>query len=186
MTGHARFAVAALAVVLTLGCSREKKPETASTETPAETAADVDAEQAALHKADASGTYGGGVHLKKSVPISEILANPADYEGKIVQVSGTVEAVCPRRGCWMDLAGDQAGETLRVKVADGEIVFPLSAKGNHAVVEGVVEKIELTEEQHRAWKEHEAQERGETFDPATIEGPLTSWRIHGLGARIES
>ncbi len=140
-------------------------------------------EDAALHKADPKGNYGAGVVLQKTTAIGAILAQPADYEGKIVQVAGTVHEVCQRRGCWMELADGDA--TLRVKVTDGEIVFPVSAKGSHAVVEGVVEKIELDEAQHKAWKQHQAEERGATFDPSTVSGPLTLWQIAGLGARID-
>jgi hypothetical protein len=142
-----------------------------------------DAEQDALHKSDPTGTYGAGVHLKESIALTAIVDNPSEYEGRIVQVSGKVDEVCPRRGCWIDLADGE--KTLRVKVTDGEIVFPLSAKGTEAVVEGIVEKIELDEEQHRAWKAHLAEEKGEEFDPESVSGPLTMWRIAGMGARIE-
>ena len=140
-------------------------------------------EDAALHKADPKGNYGAGVVLQKSTAIGAILAQPADYEGKIVQVAGTVHEVCQRRGCWLELADGDA--KLRVKVTDGEIVFPVSAKGSHAVVEGVVERIELDETQHKAWKQHQAEEMGATFDPSTVNGPLTLWQIAGLGARID-
>jgi hypothetical protein len=48
-------------------------------------------------------------------------------------------------GCWMTLApagvtGDTPA-TLRLKVDDGVIVFPVSAKGRTAVAQGVVEAI---------------------------------------------
>jgi hypothetical protein len=141
------------------------------------------AEQDALHKPQPAGSYGAGIHLKEAVALAAIVDNPAEYEGRIVQVSGTVNEVCPRRGCWIDLADGK--KALRVKVTDGEIVFPLSAEGHEAVVEGIVEKIELNEEQHRAWKAHEAEERGEEFDPASVAGPMAIWRLQGLGARID-
>jgi hypothetical protein len=83
----------------------------------------------------------------------------------------------------MEIADGDA--VLRVKVTDGEIVLPLSAKGHRAVAEGVVEKIEMTEEQHKAWKQHDAEERGVPFDPTAVSGPYTMWRLVGLGARIE-
>jgi len=149
--------------------------------TPAGAAASE--EEAALHKADPAGNYGAGIVLQQATSLAEILAAPAQYEGRIVQVAGTVSAVCAHRGCWLELAAGDA--TMRVKVTDGEIVFPLSAKGHRAVVEGVVEKIEMTEEQHRAWKQHDAEERGVACDPAAVSGPYTLWRLAGLGARIE-
>ena len=170
--------IAALLCVALSSCgnSPEPQPETAAVPPPAE-------EQTALQRADPRGTYGAGIVLQTSTSLDAILATPESYEGKIVQVAGTVREVCPRRGCWIEMAAGDA--SLRVKVPDGEIVFPLSAKNAHVVVEGVIERIELTEEQHRAWKEHEAEERGVPFDPSSVSGPLLKWQLAGLGARID-
>ena len=48
-------------------------------------------------------------------------------------------------GCWMTLApAGAAGEhpaTLRLKVEDGVIVFPVSARGRTAVAQGVVARV---------------------------------------------
>jgi hypothetical protein len=158
----------------------------ATVEEAAETSHEMappEGEQALLHKADPTGTYGAGIVLKEATSIQTILAGPAEYEGKIVQVKGTVREVCPRRGCWIEL--EEGDSVMRVKVTDGEIVFPLSAKGNQATVEGVVEKIELDADQAKAWKQHEAQEMGVAFDPESVTGPMTIWRLAGLGARID-
>jgi hypothetical protein len=185
----------ALPLFLAAGCGdRDDAPpstqvadqaEELQAETPAGTEQPpVNAEQVALQKSDPRGTYGAGILLKAGVALGEILADPESYESRIVQVRGTVDAVCPRRGCWIDLA-DSDGASVRVKVTDGEIVFPLSAKGHEVLVEGAVERIELTEEQHRAWKAHEAEELGVAFDPASVNGPTTMWRIQGFGARID-
>src|SRR5262245_45193977 len=65
---------------------------------------------------------------------SEILARLDDYDGKVVRVEGTVAAVCPHRGCWMDVAGTD-GARLRIKVTDGQIVFPVSAQGKRVIAE---------------------------------------------------
>jgi hypothetical protein len=162
----------------------EKAAEEATDEA-GETEDEADAEQAALNKPDPAGTYGAGISLTKTVAIATIHSEPETYEGKNVLVEGTIKEVCPRRGCWVDLVDEETKETIRVKVTDGYIVFPLSAKGKHARVEGMVEKLELTEEQARSWKEHEAEEKGETFDPASVTGPMVIWRIKGQGAEIK-
>ena len=76
-------------------------------------------------------------------------------------------------------------QDVNAKVKDGEIVFPLSAKGHAAVVEGQVEKVELTQKQAIGWLSHEAEERGVPFDSTTVTGPMTIWRIKGAGAEIK-
>jgi len=129
--------------------------------------------------------YGEKLTLTKTTAISQILSNPDDFVGKRVLVNGEVLDVCPNRGCWMDIAGDKPGEKIRVKVDDGVIVFPVEAKGNSALVEGEVEKLELTEEQARGWFQHLAEEKGEPFDSTSIQGPMTIYRIKGSGAQIK-
>ena len=42
--------------------------------------------------------------------------------------------------------------TLRVKVVDGEIVFPLSSRGKNALVQGIFDKIEFSYEQAKIGK----------------------------------
>ena len=130
--------------------------------------------------------FGNGVTLSEETAISSIIDNPVAYVGRKVKVSGLVIDVCSRRGCWVYLAGDREFEKIRIKVTDGEIVFPMEARGKQAVVEGVVESMELSKEQVIARRKHHAEETGEAFDPASITSGETILRIRGLGAEIPS
>jgi len=129
-------------------------------------------------------TLGNGITLKDTTKISTILANPEQYIGKKVLIKGRVVDVCKKRGCWMEIASDKDFQSIRVKVKDGEIVFPLEAKGHEALVEGIVEKLVISKEQLIKSMEHHAKEHGEKFDPATITEGKTIYRIKGLGAKI--
>jgi cytochrome c-type biogenesis protein CcmE len=131
-------------------------------------------------------TFGQGISLSDKTAISSIIDNPGAYVGKKVKVSGLVVDVCSRRGCWIYLAGDREYEKIRIKVTDGEIVFPMEARGKQAVVEGVVESMELTKEEVIARRKHHAEETGETFDPASVTSGESVLRIRGLGAEIPS
>jgi len=107
------------------------------------------------------------------------------YVGKKVLVSGTVVDVCAHRGCWIKLASDKPYQDIRVKVKDGEIVFPLTAKGKSALVEGEVTKIELTKEQAMKVKKHQCEEKGKKFDPSSVKEGMIIYQIKGLGAVIK-
>jgi cytochrome c-type biogenesis protein CcmE len=131
-------------------------------------------------------TFGQGVHLAEETAISSIIDDPAAYVGQKVKISGLVIDVCSRRGCWVYLAGDREFDKIRVKVTDGEIVFPMAARGKQAVVEGVVESMELTKEEVIARRKHHAEETGQAFDPASVTSGETILRIRGLGAEIPS
>jgi hypothetical protein len=121
--------------------------------------------------------------LSASIPLAEILTNPSKYIGKTVQVTGKVTEVCEMMGCWMNLA-DPANQSIRVKANDGEIVFPKTAVGKTAVVEGTLTKLELTKEQAIARARHEAEEQGRKFRPDTIKSGTTIYQLQGTGAVI--
>lgn len=86
---------------------------------------------------------GAGVALKDATPIKALLDKPGDYVGKTVRVDGVATAVCESMGCWLAVAADDdtGGKTVRLKVEDGVIVFPMSAKGKKVSAEGVFEEI---------------------------------------------
>jgi len=132
----------------------------------------------------AASEYGAPLTLKDVTKVSEIADQPGKYLGKRVLVEGMVVEVCAKRGCWMDIASDRKYEKIQIKVTDGEIVFPLSARGRNALVEGVVEEIAMSFDEAVEYARHKAEEKGELFDPASVTGPQTIYRIRGIGAII--
>lgn len=129
-------------------------------------------------------SYGAGVKLAESTAMADILKDPAAYQGKTVRIEGMISDVCPKRGCWMELAGDVPGQKLRFKVEDGDMVFPLEAKGQYAVAEGVVAVNELSLEASREYAEYQAKEYGKPYDPASITAPTRIVRLDGTGAVV--
>jgi hypothetical protein len=123
--------------------------------------------------------------LKEPITLATLLAKPADYLGKTVQVKGKVVEVCQAMGCWMDLTNDQ-GQKIQIKVNDGEIEFPKDAPGKMAVAEGKLNKLELTREQAVARAEEEAKEAGRKFNPASVKSGMTIYQIQGTGAVLLS
>ena len=129
--------------------------------------------------------YGEALTLTETTSVSDVLADPDAYVGQHLRVEGTVTGVCEQQGCWIAVASENEAEQLRVKVEDGVIVFPQTALGCHARVEGMMEKLELTMEQALAQAEHHAEEQGLEFDPASVTGPEVIYQLRGLGAEIE-
>lgn len=134
----------------------------------------------------ADGTvYGKGVSSNPPVKVSDLLDHPDRYVGKAVAVEGLVVEVCEKRGCWMELAGDREFESMRIKVDDGVIVFPMSAKGRRAVAEGVFEKFELTAEQAANRAKHRAEKEGKSCsDEEAKNAPRAGYQIRGVGAVV--
>lgn len=129
--------------------------------------------------------YGKHLTVQEVTKISRILENPEEFIGKRVKISGMIIEVCASRGCWVYIASDKQYEKIQVKVTDGEIVFPMSASGRMAEVEGVVEELKMSKQDLIKWKKHQALERGVEFDPASVTGDEKIIRLIGIGAVIE-
>jgi hypothetical protein len=121
--------------------------------------------------------------VKEPMPLATLLAKPADYVGKTVQVKGKITEVCEMMGCWMDLVNDD-GQKIRIKVNDGDIEFPKDSSGKAAIAEGTLNKLELTKEQAIERAKHEAEENHRKFNPSSVKGAMTIYQIQGTGAVI--
>lgn len=120
---------------------------------------------------------GAGIKLKDATAIPALVTTPRDYVGKTVRIDGLATAVCTAMGCWMAVASesDPKGPVIRLKVEDGAIVFPLSAKGKKVSAEGVFEAIGDTDDHSKeAAGEHAKQDAKAS----------TSYQIKATGAVI--
>ena len=137
----------------------------------------------------AAETFGAAPTVSEATPIAQLLAKPADFQGKTVRVEGVVTGVCTMMGCWMALAPIDApkGPAILIKVDDGVIVFPTGARGKRATAQGVVERVGAADaegqEAAREHAEHEGRSpsgAGATPRPAAA----TSWQIKATGAIV--
>ncbi len=98
---------------------------------------------AAFTAAPGETTLGAGVTLKDATAITALAERPQDFVGKTVRIDGVATAVCEMMGCWMAVApeGNPGGPTVRLKVEDGVIVFPVSAKGKKVSAQGTFEAV---------------------------------------------
>lgn len=125
---------------------------------------------------------GAPLSLDSATSIATLSASPEKYTGKVVQVKGKVTQVCQMMGCWMEIVEPQSKASIRLKVNDGEIVFPKDSIGKTATAEGTLNKISLSKEQAIARAKHEAEEQGRPFDAAKVKGPAVIYQIQARGA----
>ena len=126
-------------------------------------------------------TFGAAPSLSEVTPIAQLLARPAELQGKTVRVEGIVTGVCTMAGCWMALAPTDApkGPSILIKVDDGVIVFPISARGKRATAQGVVQLVGPADaEGQEAAREHAVNE-----GHAGTAG-ATNWQIKATGAIV--
>lgn len=134
--------------------------------------------------AQAETRLGAPLSLKEPMPIVKVLDEGESLNGKVVQVKGKITEVCEMMGCWMNLVDPKSSARIRIKVNDGDIVFPKEKLGRMAVAEGTLRKVVQSKEQAIAAARHEAEEQGRKFDPATVTSGRSFFQIQGTGAVV--
>jgi len=125
--------------------------------------------------------FGAGVQIDQPTPIADIVGNPETFVGMTLRIDGTATAVCAHMGCWMAVSTSDAPDapTVRLKVEDGVIVFPVSAKGKAVSAQGTFERIKADDaEGNEAASEHATHQ-------AKPEAATAKYQLRASGAVIK-
>lgn len=106
--------------------------------------------------------FGGAFAIDQSKPLGAVLAGATDGQELTVRVSGQIDKVCQKMGCWMVVKDGDV--EARVVMKDHAFTVPLDSKGKPAQVEGVL-KVRVYSE---AQAKHLAEDGGE--DPSKVQG----------------
>ncbi|MEZ5398028.1 MAG: DUF4920 domain-containing protein [Bryobacteraceae bacterium] len=119
-----------------------------------------------------------------AIPVTEAIARRQALVGNTVRVRGQIAEVCQMAGCWAALRDPNGAQVLRVKVPDGEITFPKESVGRPAIVEGEMQRFDLTREQAIARENHEAEEQGRKPRKTVPKSEWTVYQIAAAGALL--
>jgi hypothetical protein len=109
--------------------------------TPKQEGTPVDSTQTSDSTAQAT-YYGTKITEDSAIAMSDLKAAMGDKKELAVKLTGEVEAVCQKKGCWMNIKGTN-GESMRVTFKDYAFFMPMDCSGKTAIVEGLA-KIEVT------------------------------------------
>jgi RecJ-like exonuclease len=90
---------------------------------------------------------GGEIHTQQSVRFSVVEAQPDQFVDQTLLIEGTVQAVCQKRGCWMQIA-DGGGGTAMARWAKGcgSFAFPMDSVGKRVLVQGAFYRKTFSQE----------------------------------------
>lgn len=97
---------------------------------------------------DGSRLFGAEMAGTDSTPLATIAAAPDTYREQVVRTDGTIERVCQRMGCWMELRAEN-GPTVRVPMGGHAFFLPRDVQGRPASIEGRVHIQNLTDDVRR-------------------------------------
>ncbi|MCV6621860.1 MAG: DUF4920 domain-containing protein [Cellvibrionaceae bacterium] len=128
--------------------------------------------------------FGSGAQMDQLEDLSQVMQAPKDYSNQTITVKGIIKEVCHKKGCWMELSAGEQYDNLIVKVKDGDMVFPISARGKTAYATGVLNSTELNIKQTQAYLAHRAEENKLEFDPTSVTKGMTLYRLKPTGVTI--
>lgn len=134
-------------------------------------------EHHAAEPSDEPGHYGSKFALAETKALAEVLGSES-LTTDAVQVSGTVDKVCKKAGCWMVLKDGEM--TARILMKDHSFVVPMDSDGKKATVEGTLKSRTFNEKQVK----HLEKDAG--GDPDEVSGERTEYVMTATGVRFES
>lgn len=117
---------------MVIACGQSTSTQTATEGSAETTAANAGTEQ----------FFGDKITADSAVSIDKLAELMGDKTELLVKVEAPIEAVCQKKGCWMDLKTTN-GESVRVTFKDYAFFMPKDASGKTAIVDGIA-KVEET------------------------------------------
>ena len=123
------------------------------------------------------GHYGAAFALKQVEPLGKVLAAKGDLKDPVL-VSGEVESVCQKKGCWLVVKDGEAH--ARILMKDHAFTVPMDTKGKPVVVEGTLEARTFNEAQVK----HLEKDAG--GDPTAVAGERTEYVLTATGIELKN
>jgi hypothetical protein len=122
------------------------------------------------------GHYGAAFTLKQVERLGKVLAAKGDLKDPVL-VSGEVESVCQKKGCWLVVKDGEA--QARILMKDHAFTVPMDTKGKPVVVEGLLEARTFNEAQVK----HLEKDAG--GDPTAVAGERTEYVLTATGIELK-
>lgn len=116
----------------------------------------------------------------EKVSFEKVLKDPAAYAGKTVAVEGIIVRSCKKEGCWMEMAGEEGGTSVRVTFGDHAFFIPLNAAGMSVRAEGVFQVKTLSKEH----VDHLINDDGAKFDNRNEDDTVTEVSFDAVGVEL--
>jgi len=79
--------------------------------------------------------FGAKITADDAVPYAKMLGMMDNVDSLAIKVSGEINSVCQKKGCWMTISDDN-GEEMIVKFEDYGFFMPKDASGQKAIIDG--------------------------------------------------
>ena len=122
--------------------------------------------------------FGETITEEGAVPVVEVTSLIEGKDSVHAKLSGTVNEVCQKKGCWMtlDMGG---GSSMRVRFKDYGFFMPKDASGRTAIIEGWAHREVTPVDILKHYAEDEGQSQAE-IDAITEAKEEITFMAHGV------
>ncbi|MEL7020816.1 MAG: DUF4920 domain-containing protein [Bacteroidota bacterium] len=153
--------IGSLFCLLLVSCTTTTEKETSTTTTP-------QLEQ-----------FGAAITADNALPFRSLLTQMKDVDSLSTKVVGTVESVCQKKGCWVNIVDEESEQSMFVKFKDYAFFLPKDIAGRQVVLEGVAFREVTSVEELR----HYAEDEGKSAEViAAITTPAEELKFMASGA----
>ena len=117
-------------------------------------------EAANANTEDPNQYFGAKITADNAMTFNQLLTKMESSDSVQTKVVGTVESVCKKKGCWMNIVSNDTDKEMFVKFVDYGFFMPLDCEGRTMVMEGVAyrEVTPVDELRHYAEDEGKSEE----------------------------
>lgn len=124
---------------------------------------------------------GEAVNVEEAITVASLVETLQDKDSAVVTVTGEVDGVCSKKGCWMTLPISEDTD-LRVRFKDYAFFVPLDCSGKTATMQGIAKKEMISVDDLK----HYAHDNGESEEEiAKITEPKVEYTFLANGVVIQ-
>lgn len=127
--------------------------------------------------------FGEKITLDNAMEFDNFVAKMETQDSMNVKVTGIVESVCKKKGCWANIKSEETGKELFVKFKDYGFFLPLDCEGQKVTLEGVAFREVTPVDELRHYAEDEGASEEEI---AAITEPKEELKFLASGAALEN
>ena len=143
----------------------------------------VKSEQNAPVELKAGQTITRGAALAAKVnrlSIEKAYQTPDEIAGKTVEVQGVIVRSCKKEGCWMEMADEEGGRSVRVTFGDHAFFIPLNSAGMKVRAQGAFKTNVLSKDK----VDHMIKDDGAKFENRNPDGTVTELSFDATGVEL--
>ncbi|HNB80851.1 MAG TPA: DUF4920 domain-containing protein [Chitinophagaceae bacterium] len=104
--------------------------------------------------------FGEKITEEGAIPTDSLKARMGENKKMDCKLTGTIDAVCQKKGCWMELKNHD-GSTIRVTFKDYGFFMPKDASGKTAIVDGFASVEETSVDELKEFAKDDGQSKEE-------------------------